>query len=212
MVKNILWDVNDTLFDTHPAVIYAFSKALNEMGRSVAMNVVDELVQRSAEDAVKVFSQRFNLDLEQLSARFREAYRAVPLANQPPFLGVREVCEFLHRNGGLNIVITHRGLELVRQFLDVHDMSALIDDIFSAGQVYPNKPDPALVLAALAKHSLKPAETLLVGNRDRDILAGRAAGVRTCLFGQTKMTISSDLQINAYNQLLEMLTTEYFLL
>lgn len=205
MIKNILWDVNDTLFDTHPAVTYAFSKALNEIGQSVAMNVIDDLVRRSVDEAVMFFSQRYKLEPDRLRARFREAYRAVSLANQPPFPGVHEVCEFIHRNGGLNIAITHRNLDSVCQFLDVHDMSALIDDIISAGQGYPDKPDPAMVFAALKKHSLNPTETLLIGNSERDILAGRKAGVHTCLFGLEETSVLPDLHVKSYEQLLDLL-------
>ena len=36
------------------------------------------------------------------------------------------------------------------------------------------------------KNALDPGETLLISNRDLDILAGQAAGVNTCLFGQAK--------------------------
>ena len=208
VIKNILWDVNDTLFDTHPAVTYAFSKTLSGMGCSIALNVIDGLVRQHPDDCVTILSQRFKLDPDLLRAKFRESYRAVSPTNQPPFPGVREVLEFIHQLGGLNLAITHRSVDSTQRFLDAHAMSALIDDIVSSQQGYPSKPDPSMALAALSKHSLNPDETLLIGDRERDILAGRAAGIQTCLFGKNNPSINVDIQISEYHSLLDYLKKE----
>jgi len=205
VIKNILWDVNDTLFDTHPAVTYAFSKTISGMGCSIALNVIDGLVRQHPDDCVTILSQRFKLDPDLLRAKFRESYRAVSPANQPPFPGVREVLEFIHQLGGLNLAITHRSMDSTQRFLDAHAMSALIDDILSSQQGYPNKPDPSMALAALSKHSLNPDETLLIGDRERDILAGHAAGIHTCLFGNAKLSTPADFQVTDYQRLLHIL-------
>jgi len=87
-------------------------------------------------------------------------------------------------------------------------MSALIDDIVSSQQGYPSKPDPSMALAALSKHSLNPDETLLIGDRERDILAGHAAGIQTCLFGKNNPSINVDIQISEYHSLLDYLKKE----
>jgi len=44
------------------------------------------------------------------------------------------------------------------------------------------KPAPGLVHECLAALALEPAEAILVGDRDRDVAAARAAGVRGFLF------------------------------
>ena len=75
-------------------------------------------------------------------------------------------------------------------------------------QGYARKPDPAMVLAALEKYALDPAETLMVGDREIDIQAGRAAGVRTCLFGPAELSASADVGIEQYDQLLKLLQSE----
>ena len=208
MIHNILWQVDGTLFDTYPAVTYAFSKTLNEMGHSIAINVLDGLVRQSFEGCMAFLSQRFKLDPDLLAFKVIESYQAISPANQTPFPGAREVCETIHARGGLNVIVTHRMIQSTQRLLTAHAFSTLIDDIFSAEQGYLRKPDPSMLLAVLEKHNLNPGETLLIGDRDIDIQAGQAAGVRTCLFGQTERTSSSDLQINAYDQLLEMLTTQ----
>lgn len=203
MFRNILWDLDGTLFDTYPAITYAISRALNGIGMSVALNVVDGLARQSLEHCVESLSQRFKLDPDLLRDKFAESYRGIEPANQPPFPGVREVCESIHVRDGLNIIITHRSVRTTQQLLDTHAMTTYFDDIFSVEQGYARKPDPAMALAALEKHSILPAETLFIGDRELDIQAGRAAGLRTCLFGQANLITPADIHIDAYNQLFD---------
>lgn len=205
MIKNILWNVDGTLFDTYPAVTYAYSKTLNEMGFSIPLNVIDGLVRTSFNDLVEMLYQRFKLDPQILRAKFKESYRAVSPTNQPPFPGVREVCEFIHQNSGINIAITHRSPEITQELFNAHNFAELIDDIFSAKQARLENPDPYMALAVLEKHGLNPDETLFVGDRECDIRAASTAGVRTCLFGHAHMVEAADYKLNDYHRLLEIL-------
>jgi D-glycero-D-manno-heptose 1,7-bisphosphate phosphatase len=42
------------------------------------------------------------------------------------------------------------------------------------------KPSPGMILRAAQEHGLDLSQSILVGDKDSDIAAGRAAGVRTC--------------------------------
>jgi len=195
MIRNILWDVDGTLFNTCPAITYAISKSLNEMGLSLALNVIDSLARESISHCVDMLSQRFKLDPDLLRKQFAESYRSIDSANQPPFSGVCKVCELIHARNGLNVIITHRSVRSTQRLLDAYHMTAYFEEIFSVEQGFPRKPDPAMVLAAREKFAMHTDETLLIGDRDIDIQAGRKAGVRTCLFRQTELTIPADFQI-----------------
>lgn len=205
MIRNILWDVDGTLFDTYPAVTYTCSKTINEMGYSLPLNVIDGLVRTSFNKLVEMLHERFKLDPEMLRAKLTEPYHNISPTNQPPFPGVRKVCEFIHQHSGLNIAITHRSPKAIFELLDAHNFAALIDDVFSVKQGYPEKPNPSMVLAALEKHSLNPDETLFIGDRECDIQAGRGAGVYTCQFGHTQLSQPADYQLDDYHRLLGIL-------
>lgn len=208
VIKNILWDLDGTLFDTYPAITFAISKSLNEMGFSVPLNVIDGLGRQSLAYCVTTLSQRFKLDPDLLGARFADSYQMVDPANQAPFPGVHEVCELIHQRRGFNVIITHRNIRSTQQLLDVHGLASYFNDIFSVEEGYPRKPDPAITLAALEKYAMQPDETLLIGDRDLDIQTGRAAGVRTCLFGLGELNMPANFQIEGYYQLLKMLKTQ----
>lgn len=207
-ILNILWDLDGTLFDTYPAMTFAMSKALNEMGYSVALNVIDGLARQSLEHCIGALSRRFKLDPILLRNRFAESYRTVDPANQPPYPGSREACEAIHACGGCNLIVTHRSVASTQRLLKTHGMAAYFEDIFSVEQGYGRKPDPAMVLGALKAHALNPAQTLLIGDREIDIQAGQAAGVRTCLFGEAHPDVPAEMQIEQYAQLLQLLKCE----
>jgi HAD superfamily hydrolase (TIGR01509 family) len=206
VIKNILWDLDGTVFDTYPAITYAISKSLNELGFSLALNVIDGLARQSIDHCMETLSQRFKLDPNLLRAQFENSYHEVSPAKQIPFPGVREVCQWIHEHGGVNVIVTHREVRSTQTLLDFHDLTSSFDDILSAEQGYPRKPDPTMVLVTLEKHNLTPAETLFIGDRELDIQAGRAAGIRTCLFGNLEIPTPVDIAINSYDQLLTKLT------
>lgn len=205
VIGNILWDVDGTLFDTYPAITYAISRSLNGLGQPVALNVVDSLARQSIEHCIATLAQRFRLDPELLRGHYLASYEMVPLANQPPLPGVDAVCAAIYRHGGLNVAVTHRHVRSTQVLLDAHGLAPLFAGIVSVEQGYPRKPDPAMVLAALQVYSLDLAETLMIGDRELDIEAGRAAGVRTCLYGRVCLTQTADIQIDHYSQLLALL-------
>jgi phosphoglycolate phosphatase-like HAD superfamily hydrolase len=66
---------------------------------------------------------------------------------------------------------------------------------------YPRKPDPAIFEAALEMYHLKRVETLTIGDRDIDILAGQAAGIWSCFYGAIPDGVNADLVISDFDEL-----------
>jgi phosphoglycolate phosphatase-like HAD superfamily hydrolase len=203
-IRNILWYVNGTLFDTIPAITYSFSKALTEMGFSVALNVIDGLVRQSNAHCVETLSRRFKLDPSLLHRKFLESYQTVSPANQPPFPGAREVCEFIHRNGGLNIAVTDSSLASALNLLEAHQLSDLIDETSSLDQGNHGNLIASSLPLILEKHFLVPQETLVISSRENDLQAIGTSGIRTCLMGKVEQSMA-DLRIENYGQLLELM-------
>lgn len=207
-IHNILWQVNGALFDTYPALTYSFSKALNEMGVSAALNVIDGLVRRPLGDCVDTLAGRFKLDPQLLREKFLESYRSISPASQGPVPGVRDLCEFIHGHGGLNLALTDTGVEFAGRLLETHHFSGWISETLYMETGDANQSSPALLRAVLDRYSLDPGETLLIVTRGLDVQAGRMAGLRTCLYGKAEANVAADLQIETYSQLLRVLGAE----
>lgn len=132
-MRNILWDVDGTLFDTYPAITYAISQALNGLGESAALNVIDGLARQSIDLCLGTLAQRLSLDVDVVRRCYLAAYAALPLANQPPFPGAGEVCATICQRGGVNVAVTHRGTSSTQALLDAHGLADRINPT-GAGQ------------------------------------------------------------------------------
>ena len=110
--------------------------------------------------------------------------------------GVREAFGLIKKIGFLTIVVTNQP-EISRGFLSVADLDAIhgylrdrlpIDDIYvcqddDGARCSCRKPKPGMLLSAAEKWRIDLGQSFLVGDRAKDIQAGRAAGVTTILVG-----------------------------
>ncbi|HSL45342.1 MAG TPA: HAD family hydrolase [Anaerolineales bacterium] len=207
MIKNILWAVDGVLFDTYPAITYAISRSLNDLGLPVALNEIDALTRQSIDHCLATLSRRFKLDPGLLRLRFDESCLKVPPERQPPFPGARDVCALIHRRGR-NIIATHRSIDFARQLLRTHGFAKYFAGIVSVTEGYAHKPDPALFEAALQRFNLEKKNTLIIGSRAIDMQAGRAAGLTTCLFDSAHVSEPVDHHFNNFSQFLDWLRSQ----
>jgi phosphoglycolate phosphatase-like HAD superfamily hydrolase len=197
----MIWDVDGTLFNTYPAITYALSKALNRMGKPVALNLIDGLVRQSFQYCVDTLCRRYKVDADLLLEQFAEVYRTISLQNQPPVDGAREVCEWIAAQGGKNVAVCYREDRDVRRLFEVHELA----DYFTGMHLVSTAVEDDSLKGIIRKYRLKSEETLVVGDRLVNIEAGRAAGCQTCQIGDEVLTGQVDLQVSNYSHLLNKL-------
>lgn len=201
MRKNIIWDVDGTLFDTYPAIARAFQIALKDLGSDAALEKIEALARRSMDECIRTLAIECALDSADIQARFAANYAEMDSEYEQPFPGVVAVCEHVCSVGGKNVIVTHRSRRGTERLLQSNRMSGYFAGWLSADDGYPRKPDPAAFIAAIQLHGLVRVETLTVGDRDLDIEAGRAAGVFTVRFGADSLEAPADLTIREYSEL-----------
>ncbi len=208
MIRNLIWDVDGTLFDTYPPMVQSFLRALESFGGSESPAYILSLARVGLTNCAHVLAARHNLDEDELAGRFSQLYRAVPKADQLPFDGVKQVCQAIAAGGGINAIVTHRARASTEEMLTTHAMRDLFAEIAAGDEGYPKKPNPAAFLAIIDRGRIDPRETAAVGDRDVDILAGKAAGLRTCLFrpeGAQAPEADPDFTFSDYADLLKYL-------
>jgi HAD superfamily hydrolase (TIGR01509 family) len=201
MLKNIIWDVDGTLFDTYPAIARAFRLALNELGRDSPLDRIESLARGSMDACIRALAAEHGLSGDQITAGFSAFYAAMKPEDEPPFEGVVQVCEQVLRMAGKNVIVTHRSRRGTERLLAGNNMQHYFAGWLTADDGYPRKPDPAAFYAAMQIHRLKPEETLAVGDRDLDVQAGRAAGLFTVRFGTAPADVNADLTIRDFSSL-----------
>ncbi|MFP4345183.1 MAG: HAD hydrolase-like protein [Anaerolineales bacterium] len=208
MIRNIIWDAGGTLFDTYPAKVGAFRQALQDLGQTVGAERILRLTLQSTAHAIQSLAEEAGVSAEDFESRFREYYRAVPSAAQPPFEGVRAICDYICKTGGGNYIVTHRARASLEGLLQAHDMAHFFVDAYTKESPYPRKPDPASLNAMLEAHDLERDFTLAVGDRRIDILAAQAAGLRSCYYGDPRKDVPATFKVDDYRELEELLRTE----
>jgi HAD superfamily hydrolase (TIGR01509 family) len=201
-IRNAIWDFDGTLFDTYPAISRAFLEALADFGASAPLAEVESLCLVEVSHCASVLATRFDLDMDAFIGAFGRHYVAIPLGDQPPFPGAREVCEKIIAAGGVNALVTHRNAETAARLLAHHGLRSLFVEVIARDAGYPRKPDPTAFLAVLQHQQLDPRETLAIGDRKLDIQAGQAAGMPTCLYRGAPISVAADIAISDYVDLL----------
>lgn len=204
-LRNIIWDVDGTLFDTYPAISRAFQAALIDLGHDAPLDRIAELARESLGHCATTLAQDYRLEQDELEAAFLRHYDAAGPEAQPPFPGVKEICEHVCRIGGQNLIVTHRGARGTAELLAASGLTQFFSGGITHADGYPRKPDPAAFNAIIDRHGLNRDETLAIGDRDIDVQAGRAAGVFTGLFGSTGSADEADLAISDFRDLARLL-------
>ncbi len=201
MIRYLIWDVDGTLFDTYPALAGAIGAALVDLGAAAPVDEITALAKVSLTHCATTLTERFGLDPDDLGLGFQRHYADISPESQPPFPGVKGICERARSEGGANVIVTHRGAGSLGRLLDVHGMRHYFVDWLTADDDFPRKPDPAMYEEMIKRHNFKRQETLAVGDRDIDIAAGKTAGVHTCFFGPGPGEADADFSITDYAEL-----------
>ena len=201
MIRNIIWDVDGTLFDTYPAIARAFQAALAGLGKDAALDEIVPLAKQSLGFCSSTLAARYRLNEEDLGRAFGDHYERTKPGEQPAFPGAKKNCEYICSIGGKNVIVTHRGRKGTAGLLAANDMTRYFAGWITREDGYPRKPDPAAFEAALKAYGLRREETMTVGDRDIDVLAGNATGIFTCLFGTEGNGSAADLTVGSLEEL-----------
>ena len=204
-IRDLIWDVDGTLFDTYPAIARAFRAALREFGHDAALGRIVGLARESLGHCTTTLAQEYGLDQARFEAAVARRYEGTGPDDQPPFPGVTEICERICRAGGQNVIVTHRGPRGTEELLAASGLSGFFAGCITRADAYPRKPDPAAFNAVIHRHGLRRETTMAIGDRDIDVQAGKAAGVVTCFFGETTPGVDADLAITDFGELARVL-------
>lgn len=179
-LRAILFDLDGTLLDTAPDMVGALN-ALRVENQCPALpyDTVRPLVSHGAARLVKLgFPDSDPAAFALLQRRFLELYRADVSAHTRLFSGMERVLATL-RDRGLRLgVVTNKPAWLTEPLLGQLDLARWFACVVSGDTVSERKPHPMPLLHAAALAGIDAGLCLYVGDAERDIQAGHAAGMR----------------------------------
>jgi len=176
LFDHYLWDFDGTLFDSYPHVVGAFGHMMADRGRTFVY-----------EEAMDAFKINFGVAKKNYGCTdedwklFRSYERDIdhpPVA--PPFAGIPGLLAAIVANGGKNYLYTHRN-RLSVTYLERAGLDHLFTGFVTSEDNFPAKPAPDAVLHLVNTFSMDKSRTVMIGDREIDVMAGINAGVSGCL-------------------------------
>lgn len=177
-MKNYIWDFDGTLFDTYPLILDSVMKTLDDLAVKADCQEVYRLLK---EYSSKKMAEVYQLDFQDFSQRFHD-YEAEDGRLLHSFPGTKETLAELKQRGGRHFIMTHRPLPSTEAMLAQEELLDYFDELVGPENHFPRKPDPSAINYLVEKYQLLPQETVMIGDRLLDVVAGEKAGVKTCFF------------------------------
>ncbi len=177
----MLFDLDGTLLDTAPDMAAALNRQRIEHGlEPLDFKTIRPHVSHGAIALLKLgFPQADDDELVRLRERFLQLYSENLATDTRLFAGFEPVLAALEARRLKWGVVTNKPAFLAEPLLAHLGLSPRCGCIVSGDTLPQRKPHPAPLLHAAALMRIDPTLCIYVGDAERDVQAGRAAGMRT---------------------------------
>jgi phosphoglycolate phosphatase len=186
-IRAVLLDLDGTLLDTAPDMAAALNRLREEEGvAALGFDAIRPHVSHGAAALVRLgFPGADEQRFEELRQRFLEAYAAEIAAETQLFPGFEAVLGAIETRGLPWGVVTNKQTFLTSALLAAMNLAHRAACVVCGDTLGQRKPHPAPLLHAASLLGLEPRACVYVGDAERDVQAGRAAGMHTviALFG-----------------------------
>jgi HAD superfamily hydrolase (TIGR01549 family) len=204
MIRYYLWDFDGTLFDTYTVMAKAFQDALHDFGHDADIEDIYAKMKVSMDVVIDFYSKEFRLENS-----FVERYLTIlsdKIDEIRAFPDVEETLAAIVKNGGKNFIVTHRGRS-TNDVIDHLHLSQYFVEYVTSENGFARKPSPDAINYLLEKYSMKPEETIMVGDRALDILAGKNAGCMTAYFRGNSYVedVEADIDVSSFKDFMSIM-------
>lgn len=178
----LIFDLDGTLVDTAQDVQFCINETRAQMGLPpLSMEEARKSIGPGPNTFVDlVLPKEKKHLLDEFIKLFRSCYLIHLSDHSLPFDGVIDLLDELQNQGIPLAVATNKPRRYTDKLLQTLDLLKYFSGVFTPDDVFSRKPDPEIILKVLEVMNAPAERSLLIGDTDNDILAGRGAGVRTC--------------------------------
>lgn len=205
-VSLIIFDLDGTLVDSSVDLCNAINYAI--MPTQSKPITVEETKMIVGEGISRLF-EKINLhesnilSKEELLDRFIEYYVKHLLDNTRPYPYVEDTLKRLSRYK--KAVVSNKREEMSKSIIEGLGLSAYFDMVVGSDTVGAKKPSPQPLLHVINNLNVSPEETVIVGDSNYDIEAGKAVNIKTIAvtygFRPIEYLASADFIINRFDEL-----------
>ena len=183
-IRTVLFDLDGTLVDTAPDLAWALNQVLQEQGRDPLP--YDSIRPVVSHGGVALIKLGFGLDEETdafqaLRQRLLSLYRDNIARQTRLFDGMAQLLDELEQRGLTWGVVTNKPEWLTTPLLQALGLHQRAATVISGDTLAEKKPHPAPMLLACRQAGSEARECLYLGDAERDVQAGRDAGMATLI-------------------------------
>lgn len=214
MIRAVLFDLDGTFADTAPDL----ARAVNAMraARSLPPAPLEDTRRVTSMGARGLLGVGFGIDPSHpeyaaMRDEFLQLYENELCCDTTLFPGMSALVDALEAQGLPWGIVTNKAMRFAAPLMQALGYAARAACIIGGDSTPHMKPHPAPLLAAATHIGLTPADCLYVGDDERDIRAGKAAGMMTAavrygyLNGHDPEAWNADVLINRPEDLLDWL-------
>jgi len=181
MIRHVIFDLDGTLVDSKRDIAGAQIWVLRQLGiNSYTLEDIYPLIGKPlAETFAKLLPSTLHDRIPEAADLYRAYYPPRALETTTLFPHVRETLESLRAKGIGLATATTKLTPGTRRVLTHFGIDGYFDQIQGSDNI-PFKPDPFIINKILEEQSWKRSQTLMVGDTDNDVHAGKRAHVTTC--------------------------------
>ena len=179
-LRLIIFDLDGTLVDSRRDLASAVNFALRKLARrEIDLQQVTRFVGDGIQKLVERAIGEGSPDEVEKGVQYFHHYYARHLVDQTrPYSGIRETLK--HFSELSLAVLSNKRQDYVERILTELELLHFFDVVVGARPDLRKKPHPEALWKVLEQTKMQANAALIVGDSANDILAGQAAGIRTC--------------------------------
>ena len=178
--KAVLFDLDGTLIDTAPDMIYALKTVLknNHTNTSISDKTLRKYVSDGSIGLINlVFPNENNAEILRLQSQFLDTYEKNLSSESQIFPHLDDLLFFLENNHFMWGIVTNKPTRMTLQLLNCLELYCPF--VVCGDTLRDRKPSPKPLIIASKLMNIDPMNIMYVGDAKRDIEAGRLANMKT---------------------------------
>ena len=180
-IRGIIFDLDGTLLDTAGEIVAAMNRSLEEMGLApLEASRIQALIGRGVRSLVeRALAEAHGgalIQVDRAVERFEAHYATTVGTDARLFPGAMAGLNHLARAGIPMGVVTNKPRFFTEMLLERAEVKPLFKVLVAGDDGIARKPQGDMLEAACREMGTRPADTLMLGDSDNDVLAARAAG------------------------------------
>ncbi|MCB4791365.1 MAG: HAD-IA family hydrolase [Elusimicrobia bacterium] len=178
-IKLIIFDLDGTLVNTKKDIARAINYSLVNVG--LKEKDIETITSYIGEGLRNTMFKALDLKHEELLDKavglFKSYYIEHPVDDAYVYPGVKE---FLEKATMTKAVISNKDRDLCVKTLELLNINGYFDVVVGGEDPNCRKPDPCPLLKVMKNLGVDSSSSMIVGDMESDIIAGKAAKIKTC--------------------------------